>query len=103
MLGQTPQNCICCSFRGSRVLTGDQIVIFQNEGAPVRALLVDSALFLQSIFQQHWHNISQLNGVFFGVGEASDVLAFDQRSAVLGFGIDQRCGSVADDATGLPA
>src|SRR5690554_3340884 len=68
--------------RRSRVLAGDQQAVLHDIAFPVRATGIEAALGLEFVLHQERHHLDQAHSRFLGVGEAGDLPALNQRSAL---------------------
>src|SRR6478672_6966308 len=76
------QQGLCRSFRGGRVLTGDQAAIDDRQTLPVVDLFKVATQPFEFVLDEEWDDIRQVNRLFFRVGEPSHPLAFDDGSAL---------------------
>ncbi len=77
-------------------MTCGQQTIADNMHAPVCGLGENTAFRLQLVFDKERHDLCQANGFFLSIGEASDLLAFNQWPALWCLHMPQRAWRMAD-------
>jgi len=76
--GELLEKKLCSRSGRGRILAGDQKAILDHVWSRVCALREDTALRPQFVFDQERHNLGQFDRFFFGVREASHLLAGDE-------------------------